>query len=156
MCGTHWQSSNAKLRKHSVFIPLQITIFIITHYYTINLRSYNSINYENWLIKVREENFDRDEDIQRNRVVPRYNHGTNETVHHHHPRDTRSPFICHLSFAFDSPVSPHCLPGRDSFVPFGESYRNIDDLTSRCRNLQEHALVESHADTSNSFANFSQ
>lgn len=22
------------------------------------------------------------------------------------PRDERSPFICHLSFAFDSPVSP--------------------------------------------------
>lgn len=31
-----------------------------------------------------------------------------------------------------------------------------DDLTSRCKNLEEHALVESLADTSKSFANLSQ
>lgn len=35
------------------------------------------------------------------------------------PRDERSPFICHLSFAFDSPVSPLPLlfPARRQFCP---------------------------------------
>lgn len=32
------------------------------------------------------------------------------------PRDERSPFICHLSFAFDSPVSPPLLFPRAGIV----------------------------------------
>lgn len=49
------------------------------------------------------------------------------------PRDERSPFICHLSFAFDSPVSlpPYCFPARGQFCPRRGSRRKDEGAGSR-------------------------